>query len=81
MLPKEYRPVVFNVKQPQSSFTFTVDGGVAGTWAVERQKEKARLAINPVRAARAAREELRDEGERLLRWIEDDATSYAVHGV
>ena len=79
VLPEEYRPVVFDMKQPQSWFTFTVDGAVAGTWTVKRTKEKATLAIAAFeRLPRGAREELREEGERLVRWIEGDAASYAV---
>ena len=79
VLPEEYRPIVFDMKQPQSWFTFTVDGAVAGTWVVERTQEKATLTIAAFeRLPRGAREQLREEGGRLVRWIEDDAASYAV---
>jgi hypothetical protein len=78
-LPEEYRPLIFHTKAPQSFFTFTVDGAVAGTWQVERAKERATLALAPFAPLpRAARDELREEGDRLVRWFEGAATSYAV---
>jgi hypothetical protein len=59
--------------------TFTVDGFVAGTWAVERVKDKATLKLSPFAPLpRGAKGELVEEGERLVRFVEDDATSYAV---
>lgn len=35
ILPEEYRPLIFNTKVPQSIPTFTIDGRVAGTWAID----------------------------------------------
>ena len=32
VLPERFRPLIFNVKMPQSVPTFMVDGSVAGTW-------------------------------------------------
>ena len=32
VLPERFRPLIFNVKMPQSVPTFMVDGAVAGTW-------------------------------------------------
>jgi hypothetical protein len=79
ILPERFRSVVFDTKTPHSFPTFTVDGAVAGSWRVERTKAKARLGLSPFEPLpRAARAELRDEGERLVRWHEPDATSYAV---
>ena len=58
---------------------FLVDGMTAGQWDVERTKDKATLVVTAFGPLpRAAREELREEGERLVRWIEDDAAGYAV---
>ncbi|WP_437562088.1 winged helix DNA-binding domain-containing protein [Sorangium sp. So ce542] len=59
--------------------TFLVDGFVAGTWGIERQKASATLVIEPFEAlSRAAREELAAEGEALLRFIEEDAGAFEV---
>ena len=59
--------------------SFLVDGVVAGLWTIERAKDKATLRLEPfARLPRGAQRELVDEGEQLLRWIEDDATSFAV---
>jgi hypothetical protein len=79
VLPEEYRPRVFNTKTPHSAPTFLVDGAVAGSWRVERTKDKAVLALEPFAPLpRRARDELRDEAERFVRWHEDDAISHAV---
>ena len=79
ILPERYRPRVFNTKTPHSMPTFLIDGAVAGAWKVERAKTKATLvlaAFEPLpRAATAA---LREEAERLVRFVEADAGSHAV---
>jgi hypothetical protein len=62
IVPEEYRPRIFNVKTPQSVATFLVDGAVAGTWRLE----KDRVKISPFgRLDRATRSELEAEAERL----------------
>ncbi|WP_437946981.1 winged helix DNA-binding domain-containing protein [Sorangium sp. So ce296] len=59
--------------------TFLVDGFVAGTWGIERKKASATLVLEPFEAlSRAAREELAEEGEALLRFIEEDAGAFEV---
>ncbi len=79
ILPEEYRPLVFNTKTPHSLNSFLVDGAVAGTWRVERTKAQATLRLESFAPLpRGAREEVHEEGERLIRWHEDDATSHAV---
>jgi hypothetical protein len=79
ILPERFRGVVFSTRAPQSMATFLVDGAVAGSWRVERAATKATLRLEPFeRLPRGARDELRDEGERLVRFHEPDATSYAV---
>jgi hypothetical protein len=79
ILPERFRPLVFSTKNPQSVATFLVDGAVAGAWRVERMKQKATLRLEPFEPlSREARRELRDEGERLVRFHEPDATSYGV---
>jgi hypothetical protein len=60
---------------------FLVDGFVAGTWKIERTKTKATLALSPFEPLpRSAKRELREEGERLVRWIEDAAPAHGVRG-
>jgi winged helix DNA-binding protein len=62
ILPEEYRSRVFNVKTPQSTATFLVDGAVAGTW----RYEKERIELNPFgRLDRPARRALDEEADRL----------------
>ncbi|WP_437878474.1 winged helix DNA-binding domain-containing protein [Sorangium sp. So ce513] len=59
--------------------TFLVDGFVAGTWTIERKKASATLVIAPFAAlSREARDRLAEEGEALLRFVEEDAGAFAV---
>lgn len=52
---------------------------VAGTWCVGRSRNEAILLITPFEAiAPAAKKDLIDEGERLLRLIDEDASSYRI---
>jgi len=82
ILPERFRPLVFNTKTPHSVSTVLVDGAVAGAWHVERTARKAALVVAPYEALpRRALRELRDEAARLVRFVEPQATSYAVRGV
>jgi hypothetical protein len=59
--------------------TFLVDGFVAGTWAVVRKKDKAVLTLSPfAKLARPAQHELSAEADALVRFIEDDASTFDV---
>jgi hypothetical protein len=59
--------------------TFLVDGFVSGVWKVEREKKAVALVIEPFRPlAPDVRDGLAAEGKRLLPFIEDKASSYAV---
>ncbi len=79
VLPERFRGVVFSTKAPQSMATFLVDGAVAGSWRVERTEQKATLTLEPFeRLPRSARDDLHEEGARLVRFHEPDATSFAV---
>jgi DNA glycosylase AlkZ-like len=79
ILPEPFRPLVFNTKTPHSVNTFLVDGSVAGSWKVERTKQKAELVLRPFESlGRDAREQLREEGAGLVRLVEPDAVTYAV---
>ena len=62
---------------------FLVDGFVAGVWTVESKvtakKRHVRLVLKPFRKLdKRVRVALADEGERLMRFVEPDAESYAV---
>jgi len=62
ILPEEYRPLVFNVKTPNSVNTFLIDGQVAGTW----RYDGGNMRIRPFDSvARSARRDLEDEAKRL----------------
>jgi Winged helix DNA-binding domain len=79
ILPEDYRSLVFDTKTPHSTPTFLVDGAVAGKWRVERSGKKAALVLEPFsRLPASARRELKQEGERLLRFHEPAAESYRV---
>jgi len=58
---------------------FLVDGFVAGTWKVARKKDAATLLVEPFgKLGKDARRALVEEGEKLLRFVEEDARSFAV---
>lgn len=79
ILPERFRGIVFSTRAPQSMATFLVDGAVAGSWRVERTEQKATLRLEPFeRLPRSARDDLHEEGARLVRFHEPDATSFAV---
>jgi hypothetical protein len=62
ILPERYRPLIFNVKIPNSANTFLVDGQVAGTW----RYEDGRVKTKPFgRLTKAECSELEEEAERL----------------
>ena len=66
ILPEEYRSIVFNTKNPQSSNTFLVDGAVAGTW----KQDGAKVRLEPFAPLpRAIRRELEEEADRLAGFL------------
>ena len=78
ILPRELQTTVIG-KNGDVLPTFLVDGVVSGTWSAERTRDRATLALQPFAPLpRGVRRELEAEGERLVRWIEDDATSFVV---
>jgi len=81
ILPERFRPMLFDTKTPHSAPSFLVDGTVAGKWRLERTKAKATLRLAPFEPLpRGSRTGLREEAERLVRFHEPDATSFAVRG-
>lgn len=78
IIADEHRPRVAT-KNLRILSTFLVDGFVAGTWRIARKKTTATLVVEPfVALKKAVRDELANEGERLLRFAEEDATEFAV---
>ena len=64
-LAPEYVDAVYNRKNAMCKSAFTVDGFVAGTWRVDRQK----LVVEPFGPLPAKwRREVDAEGQRLLAW-------------
>jgi Winged helix DNA-binding domain len=78
ILPERHRKTVIKVNGDVAQ-TILVDGLIAGIWEIERARGGATLHLSPFgRLARDSRAELEDEGERLLRFVDPDARSYAV---
>jgi hypothetical protein len=78
MIANTYRPKVFG-SVGRIVPTFLLDGFVAGTWKVEGRRRRATLVVKPFSAlARADRDVLVGEGERLVRFIAPTAAEYVV---
>jgi hypothetical protein len=59
--------------------TILVDGFVAGRWRVDRTRAGATLVVEPFRAlGSTTRQQLLDEGERLVRFVAADAADHEV---
>jgi hypothetical protein len=59
--------------------TFLLDGFVGGTWKIEKTKGAATLMIEPFEPLpEAARDAFLEEGERLIRFVEDDAEAFEI---
>lgn len=66
ILPKQDWSRVFNPQTPQTTSVFLVDGVVAGRWKLEA----GRVRLEPFgRIARAARQDLDEEAERLQQFV------------
>ncbi|MGH9329048.1 MAG: winged helix DNA-binding domain-containing protein [Vicinamibacterales bacterium] len=73
-----HRPLIYT-KNLLIPATFLVDGFAAGTWKVDRKRNLARLAIKPFGAlTKRARAGLCEEGEALLRFVEEDAPAFSI---
>ncbi len=78
VLAEEHRGLVVT-KNLRVRATFLWDGFVAGTWQVERKRQAATLQITPFAPLpEGAADDLAAEGEALLRFVEEDAASFAV---
>lgn len=78
VIDDEHRPLVAT-KNLRIRATFLVDGRVRGTWTVERRGKQATLLVAPFsRLAKREAAELAEEGEALLRFLEEDAGGWDV---
>ena len=78
VLADEHRGTVVT-KNLRVRSTFLWDGFVAGTWEIKRKRAAATLHITPFEPLPSgAADALGDEGEALLRFVEDDAARCEV---
>ena len=79
VIADEHRNVVYQKGNLRLLSSFLVDGVVAGIWRVEARRKIATLTLTPfAQQPRRVQAELRDEGERLLRFLEPDATTHDI---
>jgi hypothetical protein len=79
VLADEHRHFVLGAKNGRIPAAFLADGWVAGTWRVERKKLSATLTFTPFDPlAKSAGVALAEEGDALLRFLEDDAATFDV---
>jgi hypothetical protein len=79
IIPVEVQPLRLTLSGDP---TVTVDGRVAASWQLRREGDAVQLDVRPhVELSRAARAEIRAEGDRTARFCEPDARSFEVVGV
>jgi hypothetical protein len=79
VIADEHRDIVYMKGNLRLRASFLVDGFVSGTWRVERKRQEATLFLTPFAPLpKRTLAELTEEGEVLLRFLEEDATSFAV---
>lgn len=78
VLPDGYRKAVIQTGGHVLA-TFLLDGFVAGLWKIERGEKRAVLKLTLFQPLPPSTEAaLVEEGEHLLRFVEDEATTFAV---
>ena len=78
IVPEEYRPSIY-LSAGRVRATFLVEGFVRGAWRTERAGKAAALVIEPFEPLpREANDALTEEGERLVRFIEEGAEEFVV---
>jgi hypothetical protein len=70
----------FNLtKNGRRELTALIDGRVRASWRVERKRASARVIVSPFhRESKAKLDELAAEAEKLVQFLEADATEYTV---
>jgi hypothetical protein len=77
-VPEAYKRRVF-LPGLRVAPTFLVDGFVAGTWAAARKKKDATLTVEPFEPlSKKTKIDLEAEAVRLVRFVEPDASTFAV---
>ncbi len=78
VVPEAYKPGIY-LSALRVRATFLVDGFVRGAWKIERTRKLATLVMEPFAAlSKKETAPLAAEAERLLRFAEAEATSFAV---
>ena len=78
MIAQEHRSKVF-LPGLRVAATILVDGFVRGVWKIEKKRDTATLVIQPFdKLTKQDRAALVDEGERLIRFVEEKAKSLEV---
>jgi Winged helix DNA-binding domain len=79
IIPPEIQPLGLTLS---GAPTVTVDGRVAASWELRRERDAVRLEVTPhVEIGRAAAASIRAEAKLTARFCEPDARRYAVVGV
>ncbi len=79
ILPEQYRKVVFGAKNGLMPATFLLDGFVAGTWKLTRERHTATVVFHPFqRISRQDRDGLEQEATGLLEFAAADATTRQI---
>ncbi|HEY2370873.1 MAG TPA: winged helix DNA-binding domain-containing protein, partial [Polyangiaceae bacterium] len=75
VIADEHRKAVY-LPALRVAATILVDGAVAGSWIVKKEKKSATLVVTPfAKLAKAAKDALAEEGAALVRFVEPDAGS------
>lgn len=78
IIPPDVQPLNLTLSGDQ---TVTVDGRVAASWLLSRQRERVQVTIAPhVEVRRAARAQIRAEAKRTVRFCAPDARGVEVVG-
>ncbi len=78
VVANEYRSSIF-LPAGWVRATFLIDGFVRGTWKIERTSNIAKLIIEPFEPlSDEAQDALIEEGERLIRFVEDSAETFEI---
>jgi hypothetical protein len=78
VIADDYRKMIAS-KNGMVPATVLVDGFVRGTWKTERTRGQAMIMIEPFESlSKEDRDALSEEGERLIRFAEEDAEAFEV---
>ncbi|MBP2703237.1 AlkZ family DNA glycosylase [Microbispora sp. RL4-1S] len=77
ILPEAIHKEVYKAINGECLATYLIDGVVAGIWDHSRTRDVATLTLRPLRPADGG-DALMEEGERLLAFLEPDATTRKV---